>query len=93
MPTRRVETTARLRARNQLTLPAPIADNLGARPDDLLVFEADPAQPTTVIVRRAPRSFAGALTGVYGTTREVQAYLREEHEAWGTPVRRSPGVG
>lgn len=27
--------------------------------------------------------FAGALTGTYGTTDEVKAFIREEHAAWG----------
>jgi hypothetical protein len=26
--------------------------------------------------------FAGALTGTYGTTEEVKAFIREEHAAW-----------
>lgn len=74
---------ARLRMKNQLTLPEPIANALDAEPDDTLVFETDPDQPGTAVVRRVPRTFAGALPGVYGTTEEVKAYLRKEHEAWG----------
>ncbi|MEO6294554.1 MAG: hypothetical protein ABIP01_01965 [Candidatus Limnocylindria bacterium] len=69
--------------KNQLTLPEPIANALDAEPDDILVFETDPGQPGTAVVRRVPRTFAGALPGVYGTTEEVKAYLRKEHEAWG----------
>lgn len=80
---RPVEAEARLRPKNQLTLPEPIVRALDAHPDDLLVFETDPEQPGTAQVRLVPRSFAGALTGVYGTTEEVKAFLREEHEAWG----------
>jgi len=73
---------ARLRPKNQLTLPEPIVEAFEARPDDMLVFEADPRQPRTATVRLIPREFAGALTGVYGTTGEVKAFLREEHAAW-----------
>lgn len=78
-----IRAEARLRNKNQLTLPEPIATALDARPDDLLVFEADPEQPGTARIRVLPRAFAGALTGVYGTTAEVKAFLREEHAAWG----------
>ena len=78
-----VRAEARLRHKNQLTLPEPIAAVLEARPDDLLLFEADPAEPGTARVRLLPRTFAGALTGVYGTTEEVKAFLREELAAWG----------
>jgi hypothetical protein len=78
-----VRAEARLRPKNQLTLPEPIAAVLEARPDDLLLFEEDPAEPGTARVRLLPRTFAGALTGVYGTTDEVKAFLREEHTAWG----------
>lgn len=74
---------ARLRTKNQLTLPEPIANALDAEPDDTLVFETDSDQPGTAVIRRVPRTFAGALPGVYGTTEEVKAYLRTEHEAWG----------
>ena len=74
---------ARLRRKNQLTLPEPIAAALEVGPDDLLVFETDPSEPGTARVRAVPRGFAGALTGVYGTTDELKRWLREEREAWG----------
>ena len=77
-----VQASARLRKKNQLTLPAPVANAIGARPNDLLVFEANPAEPNTVIVRRMPRSFAGAMPGVDGTTRDVIEFIRAEHATW-----------
>jgi hypothetical protein len=73
---------ARLRAKNQMTIPAMIVDLLAAQQGDLLVFEANEQEPGTAIVRAVPRSFAGALTGTYGTTDDVKAFLREEHAAW-----------
>jgi bifunctional DNA-binding transcriptional regulator/antitoxin component of YhaV-PrlF toxin-antitoxin module len=79
---RRIEAGARLRPEYQLTLPEPIATALGAHPDDLLVFETDLDQPGTARVRLISHRFAGALTGVYGTTDEFKAFLREEHQAW-----------
>ena len=84
MLARTVEAEARLRAKNQLTLPEPIAEALDARPDDMLVFEADPQTPGMATVRLIPRSFAGTLTGMFGTTEDVKAFLRDEHEAWGS---------
>ena len=80
---RPIEADARLRAKNQLTLPEPIAEALGAELNDLLVFEIDPARPDVAVVHRVPGGFAGALTGVYGTSDEVKAFIREEHAAWG----------
>jgi bifunctional DNA-binding transcriptional regulator/antitoxin component of YhaV-PrlF toxin-antitoxin module len=78
-----LEAVARLRAKNQLTLPEPIAAALEVHPDDQLLFAADPDQPDVFTVRRVPTDWAGALTGVFGTTEEVKAFLHEEHQAWG----------
>lgn len=80
---RAVEAEARLRHKNQLTLPESIAEALDAQVDDVLMFETVPDAPGTARVRLIPRRFAGALSGVYGTTDEVKAFLREEHAAWG----------
>lgn len=80
---RPIEADARLRAKNQLTLPEPIAEALGAEPNDVLVFEIDPGRPGFALVHLVRAGFAGALTGTYGTTDEVKAFIREEHAAWG----------
>ncbi|MBI2776605.1 MAG: hypothetical protein HYX57_04975 [Chloroflexi bacterium] len=80
---RPVEAEARLRAKNQLTLPEAIASALDARPDDVLVFEADPREPGTARIHLVRHEFAGSMTGVYGSSDEVIAFLREEHAAWG----------
>lgn len=80
---RPIEADARLRAKNQLTLPEPIAAALDAEPNDLLVFEVDPTKPDVAFVRVVHARFAGALTGTYGTTDDVKAFIREEHAAWG----------
>ena len=79
---RPIEADARLRAKNQLTLPEPIAVALGAELNDVLVFEIDPALPDVAVVHRVPGRFAAALTGTYGTTEDVKAFIREEHAAW-----------
>jgi len=80
---RPIEAEARLRQKNQLTLPEPIVRALDAAPDDILVFEADPAEPGVARVRLLPREFAGSLTGVFGTSEETLEYVRGERTAWG----------
>jgi len=80
---RSIEADARLRAKNQLTLPEPIAHALGAEPNDVLVFEVEPLRPDVAIVHVVHAGFAGALTGTYGTTADVKSFIREEHAAWG----------
>lgn len=78
-----VEAEARLRAKNQLTLPEPIVHALDARPDDILVFETDPASPGSARVHLVRAGFAGALTGTYGTSEDIKTFVREERAAWG----------
>jgi bifunctional DNA-binding transcriptional regulator/antitoxin component of YhaV-PrlF toxin-antitoxin module len=51
--------TARLRSRNQMTLPAAVAAALGAGPGDRLHFLADSQQPGVVLVSRLPEADAG----------------------------------
>ena len=75
---------ARVRARYQVTLPEPVATALAAGPDDRLLFEADPAEPGVVRVRKARDSWAGAAAGIFGSEEEVLAFLREERASWGT---------
>jgi bifunctional DNA-binding transcriptional regulator/antitoxin component of YhaV-PrlF toxin-antitoxin module len=74
---------ARLRARYQLTLPEPVAAALAARPDDRLLFEADPREPGVVRMRRARTSWAAAARGAFGSEDEVLVFLREERASWG----------
>lgn len=80
---RPVEAAARLRAKNQLTLPEAIVRALNAEPDDTVVFETDPEQPGVARLHLVPRRFAGSLTGVYGTSEDVVAFVHEERAAWG----------
>ncbi len=80
---RPIEAEARLRHKNQLTMPEPIVRALEAELDDVLVFETDPAEPGVARVRLLPRDFAGSLTGVFGTAEETLEYVRGERAAWG----------
>ena len=77
-----IEVGARLRPKNQITVPEPIVEALDAHRDDTLLFETDPSRPGVVSVRVLPRTFAGSLKGVYGTTEDVKAFLRDEHADW-----------
>jgi hypothetical protein len=80
---RPIEAEARLRSKNQVTMPEPIVRALDAATDDTLLFETDPREPGVVHVRVLPHTFAGSLRGVFGTTDEVLEFLREEHASWG----------
>jgi len=79
---RPVEAEARLRAKNQLTVPEAIVEALHAEPNDTFVWETDPEMPGVARVHRVPHAFAGSLTGVYGTSQEVIDFVRGEHAAW-----------
>ena len=78
-----IEADAKLRAKNQITVPDAIVRALGAGPDDVLAFEVDPAEPGVAHIRLMPRDFAGSLTGVFGTSEEVLEYIRAERASWG----------
>ncbi len=77
-----LEVEARLRTKNQITVPEQVVRLLEAEPNDTLVFAIDPGNPSVAQVRVLPRTFAGAMTGTYGTTADVTAFLREEHANW-----------
>lgn len=79
---RPVEAEARLRHKNQLTLPEAIAGALHAEPGDTLVFETDPAQPGVAHIHAVPRALADSLRGMYGTSEAVLDFVREERAAW-----------
>ena len=80
---RPIEAESRLRQKNQVTVPEPIVRVLDAAPDDMLLWEADPAQRGVARVQVIPRDFAGSMTGTFGTTDEVLKFVREERAAWG----------
>jgi hypothetical protein len=70
---------ARLRARNQLTLPEPVVQAGGLSEGERFVVDIDPDDPDTVRLHRIRPSYAGALAGVYG---DPAAYLEEERKGW-----------
>ena len=71
--------TARLRSRNQLTLPDPIVQAAGLEEGATFVVELDQADPDVVRLRRVRSSYAGALQGLYEPTGE---YLQGERSGW-----------
>jgi bifunctional DNA-binding transcriptional regulator/antitoxin component of YhaV-PrlF toxin-antitoxin module len=56
---KRLEVQLTLRAKNQITLPDPVARHLGARPGDRLLITVQEDQPDTAVVRLLRRSYAG----------------------------------
>ena len=68
---------ARLRARNQLTIPEPIVRALELEEGARLLFRAEGDRVDLIVIRD---SYAGALHGVWGT--DAQAWLAEERAAW-----------
>ena len=70
-----------LRSKNQMTLPEAIAERLGVKPGDRLLFQMN-EETGEVSFRPLLRSYAGILNGVYGTPEEVQAYIDAERASW-----------
>lgn len=77
-----IEVEVPLRKKNQMTLPAPIAQALEAEPGDVLVFEVRPEDPGTARVRRLRDSYFGALAGTYGSREQILSDVRRERKAW-----------
>ena len=74
-----ISAEARLRDRNQLTIPDAVATAAGLAPGVTFIVETRLDDPDTVVLRRVRRSYAGALRGIYGDT---TAYLEGERESW-----------
>lgn len=74
-----VRAPARLRSRNQLTLPNDIVEAAGLGEGDSFVVEVEPSDPDVVILRRVRASYAGALAGMYAPAEE---YLEGERAGW-----------
>jgi hypothetical protein len=71
--------TARLRGRNQLTLPDAIVQATGVEEGATFVVEVDPSDPDVVRFRRIRPSYAGSLKGLY---EPVAEYLEGERTGW-----------
>lgn len=80
MMTMSVTAEARLRARNQLTLPEQVVHAAGIVEGDRFVVEVAPSDPDTVRLHRIRPSYAGSLRDVYG---EPEDALEAERASWG----------
>ena len=74
--------TARLRARNQLTLPDPIVQAGGLTDGVTFIVELEPDDPDVVRLRRIRSTYAGALKGMFEPSDE---YLAGERAGWESP--------
>jgi hypothetical protein len=74
-----VTAEARLRARNQLTLPESVVQAGGISEGDRFVVEIAADDPDTVRLHRIRASYAGALRDIY---EDPAAYLDEERRSW-----------
>ena len=77
-----ISATAKLRQRNQLTLPDPIVQAGGLEEGSIFVVELEPSDPDVVRLRRVRSSYAGALKGLY---EPVAEYLDGERAGWEPP--------
>lgn len=74
-----VTAEARMRARNQLTLPEPVVEAAGIHEGDRFVVEVTPGDPDTVRLHRIRASYAGVMRDVYG---DATDYLEVERASW-----------
>jgi bifunctional DNA-binding transcriptional regulator/antitoxin component of YhaV-PrlF toxin-antitoxin module len=75
-----IRAPARLRSRNQLTLPNVIVDAAGIAEGDDFVVELEPGDADVVVLRRIRASYASALKQMYAP---VEEYIEGEREGWG----------
>ena len=74
-----VTAEARMRARNQMTLPEPVVQAAGILEGDRFVVEVAQGDPDTVRLHRIRPSYAGALRDVISDATE---YLDAERQSW-----------
>jgi AbrB family looped-hinge helix DNA binding protein len=76
-----LEIEATVRDKNQITIPRPVAERHNIEPGQRIVI-VDTGAGDEFVVRVLRPTYAGALTGIFGTTDENVAYVRDEREAW-----------
>jgi len=74
-----VTAPARLRQRNQLTLPDAIVTAGNIEEGTTFIVELEPSDPDLLRFRRVRSSYAGALRGLHGP---VDEYLEGERAGW-----------
>lgn len=68
---------ARVRARNQVTIPEVVVRALGLREGSRLLISVDSDQAEIVVLRD---SYAGTLAGLWGA--DPDAWLASERDSW-----------
>jgi len=69
--------------RNQLKIPREIVDAFGLRAGQRLTFALSSGRPDEIVIRRMRESYAGILSGVFGTTdAERKLYIKGERDSW-----------
>ena len=74
-----VTAPARLRSRNQLTLPEAIVNAGNIEAGTTFIVEIEPSDPDLVRLRRVRSSYAGVLRGLHGP---VDEYVEGERAGW-----------
>jgi AbrB family looped-hinge helix DNA binding protein len=76
-----LEIEATVRDKNQITIPRSVAERHHIEPGQRLVI-IDVGTDDEFVVRILRRTYAGALTGIFGDSAESGAYVETEREAW-----------
>ena len=74
-----VRAEARMRDRNQMTMPDAVVQAGGLLAGDRFAVEIDPADPDVIRFQRIRPSYAGALRDLYGDAAE---YVEAERASW-----------
>ena len=82
-------TPIRVRPKNQITIPEAIAARLEIGAGDRLLARVDDSGQ--IVLRKVPKSYAGALAGLWGTEAEAMAELRASRDEWDERERRQFG--
>jgi bifunctional DNA-binding transcriptional regulator/antitoxin component of YhaV-PrlF toxin-antitoxin module len=78
--------TIRLRPKNQVTIPEALTRQLDVEPGDRLFARVE--APGRLVLRKVPKSFHGALAGLWGTQEEIDAEIRAGRDEWDERERR-----
>jgi bifunctional DNA-binding transcriptional regulator/antitoxin component of YhaV-PrlF toxin-antitoxin module len=79
MKAENVSGETRIRAKNQMTLPASVVRAAGIVEGDRFFVEVTPVDPDSILLHRIRSSYAEALKTTYGDTTE---YLEAERGGW-----------
>ena len=71
----------RVRERNQVTIPKPIAEIGHIAEGREVIAQIDAERPNEIILRIVPDTYAGALTDVFSGI-DAAKYVAEERASW-----------